>query len=146
MPPNAPMSASSVFEKPTSSGALTPEEQRKAVEEWKRAAGQLFLSSRDAIILVDSAGSILTWNPSAERLYGWKETEAIGKPFLELVKVELPRPLAQIENILRREGYWEYELKEKSRDGKEITVASRWTVWRDYKGASLGRLHLDTDV
>jgi len=56
--------------------------------------------------------------------------EAVGKPFLELVKVELPRPLAQIENILRREGYWEYELKEKSRDGKEITVASRWTAWR----------------
>src|SRR6202049_4926035 len=142
MPPDAQISASSVFEEPSSSGALTSEEQRKAVEEWKRLAGQLFLSSRDAITLVDSAGSILTWNPSAERLYGWKETEVIGKSFLELVKAELPRPLGQIENILRREGYWEYELKEISRDGKEIIVASRWTVWRDSKGESLGRLHL----
>ena len=140
------MSASSVFEKPTSSGALTPEEQRKAVEEWKRAAGQLFLSSRDAIILVDSAGSILTWNPSAERLYGWKEVEVLGKPFLELVKVELPRPLGQIENILRREGYWEYELKETNRQGLQITVASRWTAWRNSAGVAIGRLHLDTDL
>jgi len=140
------MSASSVFEKPTSSVDLTPEEQRKAVEEWKRAAGQLFLSSRDAIILVDSAGSILTWNPSAERLYGWKEVEVLGKPFLELVKVELPRPLGQIENILRREGYWEYELKETNRQGLQITVASRWTAWRNSAGVAIGRLHLDTDL
>jgi PAS domain S-box-containing protein len=121
-------------------------EQRKIVEEWKRSAGQLFLACRDAITLVNPAGHVLTWNPAAERLYGWKETEAIGKPFLELLKVELPRPLAQIENILRREGYWEYELKEKASDGREIVVASRWSVWRDSQGAALGRLHLDTDV
>src|ERR1700739_4400069 len=111
MPPDAPMSASSVFERPTSSGGLTPGEQRKAVEEWKLAAGQLFLSSRDAVTLVDSAGGILTWNPSAERLYGWKEVEVLGKPFLELVKAELPRPLGQIAHIMRREGYCEHELK-----------------------------------
>jgi PAS domain S-box-containing protein len=146
MPPDAHMSASSVFEKPTSSGGLAPEEQRKAVEEWKRAAGQLFLSSRDAISLVDSAGSILTWNPSAERVYGWKEIEVLGKPFLELVKAELPRPLGQIENILRREGYWEYELKATTRQGLQITVASRWTAWRNSAGVVLGRLHLDTDL
>ena len=90
------MSASPALEKPS---ALAPEEQKKAVEEWKRGVGQIFLSSRDAITLVDSAGNILAWNPSAERLYGWKETEVLGKPFLDLVKAELPRPLAQIENI-----------------------------------------------
>jgi len=146
MLPDAKLSASSTYEASASASSQNPVEQRKMVEEWKRSAGPLFLSCRDAITLVNPAGNILAWNPAAERLYGWKETEAIGKPFLELVKVELPRPLAQIENILRREGYWEYELKEKSRDGKEITVASRWTVWRDSKGASLGRLHLDTDV
>jgi PAS domain S-box-containing protein len=146
MPPDAQMSASSVFEEPSSSGALTSEEQRKAVEEWKRLAGQLFLSSRDAITLVDSAGSILTWNPSAERLYGWKEVEVLGKPFLELVKAELPRPLGQIENILRREGYWEYELKKTNRQGLQITVASRWTAWRNSEGVAIGRLHLDTEL
>jgi PAS domain S-box-containing protein len=140
------LSPSSAFETSASGSSQNPVEQRRIVEEWRRSAGQLFLSCRDAITLVGPVGNILAWNPAAERLYGWKETEAIGKPFLELVKVELPRPLAQIENILRREGYWEYELKEITRDGKEIIVASRWTVWRDSKGVSLGRLHLDTDI
>ena len=140
------MSATPVFEKRTSPGAPASEEQRKGLEEWKRGAGQLFLSSRDAITLVDPAGNILTWNPSAERLYGWKETEVLGRPFLELVKAELPRPLGQIENILRREGYWEYELKETTRQGTSIIVASRWTAWRNNAGEVMGRLHLDTDL
>src|SRR5579863_8988996 len=131
MPTDAQMSASPVFEKSNSSGGVNPEEPKKAVEEWKRAAGQLFLSSRDALTLVDLNGNILAWNPSAERLYGWKETEVLGKPFLELVKAELPRPLGQIENILRREGYWEYELKATNRQGIHLTVAGRWTAWRN---------------
>jgi PAS domain S-box-containing protein len=144
MPLDAHMSASPVFEKPTSRGS-GPEVQ-KALEEFKRGAGQLFLSARDAITLVDLSGNILTWNPAAERIYGWKEAEVIGKPLLELVKAELPRPVAQIENILRREGYWEYEVRATTRQGTQIVVASRWTAWRNQADAVIGRLHLDTDV
>jgi PAS domain S-box-containing protein len=138
------MSASPVFEKAGSPGSSR--EEQKALEEFKRGAGQLFLSARDAITLVDPAGHILTWNPAAERIYGWKEAEVIGKAFLELVKAELPRPVAQIENILRREGYWEYEVRATTRQGTLIVVASRWTAWRNQAGAVSGRLHLDTDV
>lgn len=140
------MSASPVFEKTTSPGALGPEEQKQAAEEFRRGVGQLFLSARDAITLVDLAGNILTWNPAAERIYGWKHTEVIGKPLLELVKAELPRSVAQIENILRREGYWEYEVRATTRQGAPIIVASRWTAWRNQAGEVVGRLHLDTDL
>jgi PAS domain S-box-containing protein len=108
-----------------SPSALAPAEKNKLLEEWKRVAGQLFLACREAVTLVDTDGKILAWNPSAERLYGWKESEAIGKVFLDLVNAELPRPLAQIENILRREGYWEYELKQTPRPGAQIVVAKR---------------------
>jgi PAS domain S-box-containing protein len=138
------MSASPVFEK--SGSPSSSREEQKALEEFKRGAGQLFLSARDAITLVDLAGNILTWNPAAERIYGWKEAEVIGKAFLELVKAELPRPVAQIENILRREGYWEYEVRATTRQGTPIVVASRWTAWRNQAGAIRGRLHLDTDL
>lgn len=126
--------------------ALTPAEQKKLLEEWKLVAGQLFLACREAVTLVNMDGKILAWNLSAERLYGWKESEAIGNSFLDLVKAELPCPLPQIENILRREGYWEYELKATARQGAQIIVASRWTVWRDPSGAALGRLHVETDL
>ena len=138
------MSASPVFENAVSPGSSG--EEQKALEEFKRGAGQLFLSARDAITLVDLSGNIRTWNPAAERIYGWKEAEVIGKSFLELVKAELPRPVGQIENILRREGYWEYEVRATTRQGAPIVVASRWTAWRSQAGAVIGRLHLDTDL
>jgi PAS domain S-box-containing protein len=140
------MSAMPVIEKPATSGALAPDRLNKAVQEWKEATGPLFLTSRDAVTLVDLAGNILAWNASAERLYGWKEEEVLGKPFLELVKAVLPRPLAQIENILRREGIWQYELNKTIRLGTPITVASRWTLWKNSAGQLLGRIHIDTDL
>jgi PAS domain S-box-containing protein len=144
---DAPMSASSpAIERPASPNALTPAEHKKHVEEWTRVAGQLFFACREAVTLVDPDGKILGWNPSAERLYGWKEIEVIGNSFLDLVNAELPRPLAQIENILRREGYWEYELRETTRHGAQIVVASRWVAWRHSSGATLGRLHIETDL
>lgn len=147
MSSDAPISATSpTLDGPASPSALTPAEQKKFLEEWKRVSGPLFLACREAVTLVDTEGRILAWNPSAERLYGWKESEAIGKVFLDLVSAELPRPLAQIENILRREGYWEYELKQTPRPGAQIVVASRWTLWRDPSGAALGRLHVETDL
>src|SRR2546427_8358292 len=142
MRPDAQRRAAPIFENPAASGSLASGEQKKAAEEWKSGVGQLFLSSRDAITLVDPAGNILACNPSAERLYGWKESEALGKPFLELVKAELPRPLAQIENILRREGYWEYERKNTTRQGIQITVASRWKAWSNNACAARARAHL----
>src|SRR5260370_41523770 len=98
MSSDAPMSASPVFEKPTSPSVPAAEEQKKATEEWKRRVGQVFLSARDAITLVDLTGSILAWNPSAELIYGSKETEVIVKALLELLYAQCARSLSQLED------------------------------------------------
>ncbi|MBS1214422.1 MAG: Chemotaxis protein methyltransferase CheR, partial [Proteobacteria bacterium] len=45
--------------------------------------------SSDAILMMDPAGRILAWNPAAERLYGWREEEALTKSIGEMT----PEPL-----------------------------------------------------
>lgn len=35
-----------------------------------------------AIILLDERGMVRRWNPGAERLFGWREEEILGKPYL----------------------------------------------------------------
>jgi two-component system, NarL family, sensor kinase len=107
---------------------------------------QLLSLSREALIILDTEGRIVSWNLAAERLYGWPEREVLSKSAVEVLKTELPRTLPQIENILRYAGYWDYELKQTTRDGRQVVVASRWALWRGEDGQVLGRFQLDTDV
>jgi len=102
--------------------------------------------SREAILIVDPEGKIVFWNRGAERLYGWTAEEAAGKSPVELLNTDLPRPLAQIENILRSEPYWDCELKQITKQGTRVTVASRWALWRNRSGEVSGRFQLDSDI
>jgi PAS domain S-box-containing protein len=40
---------------------------------------QLLLAAGDAIIAADTRGSIILWNPAAERMFGYTESEALGQ-------------------------------------------------------------------
>jgi two-component system cell cycle sensor histidine kinase/response regulator CckA len=53
---------------------------RKRSEAELRLYAALVESSEDAIITTDRDGTIKSWNPAAERLYGYTAAEAIGKP------------------------------------------------------------------
>src|SRR5213592_2795145 len=101
---------------------------------------------REAVLFVDLSGEIVFWNQGAEQLYGWNANEALGQSPLELLQTELPRPLPQIHNILRKERCWDAELKQTTRKGIRITVASRWALWRDDSGTPLGHFQLDSDI
>jgi PAS domain S-box-containing protein len=101
---------------------------------------------REAVTMVDLLGRVMFWNDGAEQLYGWKSQEAVGRSSLELLRTELPRPLPQIQNILRKEPYWDAELKQTTRQGARIVVASRWAPWRNRSGEPLGHFQLDSDI
>jgi PAS domain S-box-containing protein len=58
------------------------EEEIRYQKEYYEA---LFLNSPVAIVAVDLEGSITTWNPAAETLYGFTQEEAIGKNIDDLV-------------------------------------------------------------
>jgi len=45
----------------------------------------IFDGAPDPVIVIDSDSAILRWNPQAESVFGWKRTEAIGKPLYELI-------------------------------------------------------------
>ena len=111
-----------------------------------RQKTELLKLSREAVLVVDLSDKIALWSDGAEQLYGWKRAEAVGRSPLELLQTQLPRPVAQIETILRREPHWEGELKQTTRYGARISVSSRWALWRDLSGRTLGRFQLDSDI
>src|SRR5688572_16289403 len=42
-------------------------------------------SALDAIVGMNAAGMITIWTPQAERIFGWKEEEVLGKPLAETI-------------------------------------------------------------
>jgi PAS domain S-box-containing protein len=59
-------------------------EQRRSVEEALRRASALldstFRASPLAIVGTDTSGSVDVWNAAAERVFGWKAQEVLGRP------------------------------------------------------------------
>jgi two-component system sensor kinase FixL len=46
---------------------------------------QLFLHAPDAIIVADTNSIIRYWNPKAEQIFGWPQSEVLGKSLTELI-------------------------------------------------------------
>ena len=60
-----------------------------AVRESEERFRLLIESARDyAIFLIDTQGRITTWNTGAERMLGWSEAEALGRPMALLFTPE----------------------------------------------------------
>lgn len=98
--------------------------------------------ANDAIFVRSADDRITYWNDGAERLYGWTKKEALGKSTQELIHTEFPTDVSSIFGQDR----WEGELRQRRRDGSQVTVSSRWTTLRDENGNAIGSLEINTDI
>ena len=107
---------------------------------------QLLDQANDMIVIRDLQDRVMYWNHGAERLCGWTKELALGKHLHTLLKTVFPKPAADILNELLETGHWEGELTQTTSDGRQIQVASRWTLRRDTEGVAKAILEINTDV
>jgi PAS domain S-box-containing protein len=100
----------------------------------------------DALVVYDMKRRICFWNRGAHALYGVAAEDAIGHAPHEVVRTAFERPLAAMFAELLRTGRWEGELAQTCRDGRELIVASRWTLQRDAQGHPLAVLVTNNDI
>ena len=95
---------------------------RKARELEKQVAA-IVTSTDDAIYSKDIDALITTWNPAAERLYGYTAEEAIGQP-VRMIMPEERRGEERLilDRILAGERVDHYETKRQTKDGRIIHV------------------------
>ena len=127
-------------------GIVTDIEERKRAEETLREQANLLGLTHDAICVCDMSGVLKYWNHGAQELYGWTAQEAIGKLTHELLKTIFPAPLSKIVAEVVRTGRWEGEIVQTRRDGRQIVVASRWSLQRDQKSSPVGFLETNNDI
>ena len=97
----------------------------KVAEEKIQQQANLISQSFDALIVGQLNGGIESWNHGAEELYGYTESEAVGKPIYELLNTVFPNPWSQISEKISNGGMWEGEVKHRTKNGETVIVSSR---------------------
>ena len=108
--------------------------ERKRHEVRLAEQARLLDLSNDAIIVRDLNDWVTYWNKGATKIYGYTREEAMGKVTHDLLKSEHAEPLSKICEKLLRDNYWQGEIVHTRRDGRRITVFSRWALDRDAQG------------
>lgn len=107
----------------------------------------LVRSSDDAIILKDTDGKIVEWNPAAERLYGWSAQEAVGRN-IEFLFPPDRRDEARVivARLLNGQHVEHHQTVRVRKDGSRIDVSLSSSVVRGPDGAVLGISTIARDI
>ncbi len=103
--------------------------------------------SDDAILSKDLNGIILSWNAGAERLFGYKPDEIVGKSVTILIPEDQPDEEPRIlERIGRGELIDHYQTVRKRKDGLLIDVSLSVSPIRDASGKVIGASKIARDI
>ncbi|WP_020469611.1 hybrid sensor histidine kinase/response regulator [Zavarzinella formosa] len=96
---------------------------RETVLRGKALLACVVESAGDAIVSFDLAGNVLSWNKSAERLFGYPAGEIIGRPVSLLTPPEgRDVTRGKVDRLCRGEDVGPYETLRMGRDGRRILV------------------------
>ncbi len=80
--------------------------------------------TRDAVTTIDTAGNILAWNPAAERLYGYTQSEALGMNVRALLPAESQATAASLlQAYSESDSLQPLRMQRMKKSGETITVS-----------------------
>jgi PAS domain S-box-containing protein len=121
-------------------------ERRKADQATARLAA-IVSSSEDAIASATLDGMITSWNTSAERVYGYKADEVIGRPFSILVPDERNSEVdLYTARLARGERIDHFETVRKRKDGRLIDVTVSYSPVHGQEGRLVGTSVITRDI
>ncbi|NTV63215.1 MAG: PAS domain S-box protein, partial [Oscillochloris sp.] len=99
-------------------------------------------SAVDAIIAADPTDRILTWNPAAERMFGYSAAEALGQPLKRFIPSRYDQIYPEFMSYQRRSASGEaagqtIEINVRHRDGHEFPAEISLATWTSTAGEHL---------
>ena len=120
---------------------------RKLTEQARQQLAAIVDSSDDAIVSKTLDGVILSWNPAAERMYGYTAEEIVGQPVSRLAP---PGGEKEIKGLLDRAGRGEctlhLETQRRRKDGHLFLVSLTVSPLRDERGVIIGCSVIARDI
>jgi PAS domain S-box-containing protein len=106
----------------------------------------LIKSSPLAIFAIDLEGKVIFWSPAAERIFGWTESEAIGKTLPVIPENRMHEFEAALVRLRLGESIQGDERTHRRKDGSRLEVAIWTAPLRDASGAIDGFIIIDADI
>ena len=124
-----------------------PAAARKGDDASRLQLAAIVDSSDDAIISKTREGIITSWNPGAERMFGYAAHEAMGKPMLMLFPPDRVNEEQEILTRIRRgERMEHFETARVRKDGSRIDVSVTISPIKDSHGRIVGASKIARDI
>ncbi|MBI3608266.1 MAG: PAS domain S-box protein [Nitrospirae bacterium] len=121
--------------------------ERKRAEENLRHLASIVEASDDAIIATTPDLVIVSWNPGAEKMYGYTTEEVWGRPIGFLVPPECEHEIPVIREAAQRgDCLKQYETVRMRKDGRRVHVSLSISCHRDASGRITGFSGIARDI
>ncbi len=127
-------------------GAMDIKTANGAHAELEARLASIVRLSDDAIISKDLDGIITSWNPGAERLFGYSAREAIGQPITIIIPDDRLAEEAKILDDIRHEMMEHFETVRRSKDGRLFDVSLTILPLRDHADKLIGAAKIARDI
>jgi two-component system, OmpR family, sensor histidine kinase VicK len=119
----------------------------RAAEEREARLAALVDSSDDAIIAKRLDGVITSWNPGAERIYGYTADEAIGQRITLIIPDDRVEEFSDIMDRLAQGQHIDhYETVRQAKDGRRLDVSISISPIRNRSGRIVGAATIARDI
>lgn len=120
---------------------------RRRAEHERGWLAAIVESSSDAIVSKRLDGQITSWNPAAERLFGYTAKEAIGSSIMLIIPPELQEEERDLLARLRAgERIEHFETVRVTRDGSRVEVSLTVSPIKDQSGQIVGASKIARDI
>ncbi|HVI43725.1 MAG TPA: PAS domain S-box protein [Chitinophaga sp.] len=103
--------------------------------------------SDDAIVSKTSEGIITSWNPAAEKLFGYSAAEITGQPITRIIPPELlDEEVIIMEQLKQGNNVDHFETKRMTKDGRLLDVSLTISPLRDAAGNFIGASKIARDI
>jgi PAS domain S-box-containing protein len=107
----------------------------------------IVMHAHDAIISKTLDGTVVSWNPTAERMFGYSAAEIIGKSIVTIIPPERLHEEDEILGRLRRgEIIDHFETERVRKDGQRIPISLTISPIRRADGAIIGASKIARDI
>jgi PAS domain S-box-containing protein len=128
------------------SGAIRDITERKKAEEQKSSLAAIVDSSDDAIIGKTLAGVVTSWNPGAERMFGYTAEEIVGERIALIFPPGFEAEERNILETLAKGQGLQFDTVRRRKDGRDIDVSATISPVRDASGRVVGISKVVRDI